>query len=698
MTLVADQRITLSRWWPRLALLGILAVAAVLRLLWLDREGWSNQYYAATVQSMLTGWKAFFFACYDPECFVTVDKSPLGFWVQVAFAKVLGLSGVSLILPQALAGIASVGVLYVIVGRVFGVAAGLLAALALAFMPVSVATDRNNTIDALLVLVILLAALAVMRSVETGRLRWLISSFALIGLGFEIKMLQAYLVLPAVALVYLVAAPHTWLRRLGHLAAATVVLLAISLAWPLAVDLTPADRRPYVGGSQNNSVLELITGHNGLARIGGFARGLLGRAPGPGPIQPGDAPTGGIGAAPPGGSGPGAPGPGPGPGFVVPIGGGPGSGGESGEPGPFRLFTAQLAGQVSWLLPLALFGMLVIALRAAWRPRPDRRGATLVLFGAWLVTMGLFFSATSGIFHRYYLVMLAPALAALAGAGAIEMWRAYRDRQGALSAALPIALAVTAIVQAFILAPFPEWDTRVRPLLVIGAVAALLLAAAGLVQRQTPRLIPHVLTVIAMATLVAAPVVWAATPVVNAPGDPLPAAGPNARPGPRGAVVPVAPARAVQNPPVGAPPGPAFAPPAARPGPGRVDPRLVSHLVSNRGTARWIVATSGAMSASPLMLETGLPVMALGGFGGGDRIIDAEGFAALVRRGEIRFVLADELGPGPPPSRTGPVGPLPPPPGVARGGPGGRADDSVMTWVRASCVPVGGIYDCGSRR
>lgn len=173
-----------------------------------------------------------------------------------------------------------------IVSRAFGVAAGLLAALALAVMPVSVATDRNNTIDGLLVLVILLAALAVMRSVETGRLRWLISSFALIGLGFEIKMLQAYLVMPAVALVYLVAAPHTWTRRLGHLAAATVVLLAISLAWPLAVDLTPADRRPYVGGSQNNSVLELITGHNGLARIGGFARGCSVAPPGPAPYSP----------------------------------------------------------------------------------------------------------------------------------------------------------------------------------------------------------------------------------------------------------------------------------------------------------------------------------------------------------------------------------------------------------------------------
>lgn len=321
-----------------------------------------------------------------------------------------------------------------------------------------------------------------------------------------------------------------------------------------------------------------------------------------------------------------------------------------------------------------------------------------MLFGAWLVTMGLFFSATSGIFHRYYLVMLAPAVSALAGAGAIEMSRAYRDRHGALFAALPIGLAVTAVVQAFILAPFPEWDTRVRPLLVIGAVAALLLASAGLVQRRTPRLIPHVLTVIAIATLAAAPVVWAATPVVNASGDPLPAAGPNARPGRPGAAPPVAPARAVQPPPAGARPGPAVAPPAARPGPGRLDPRQVSHLVSNRGSARWIVATSGAMSASPLMLETGLPVMALGGFGGGDRILDAEGFAALVRRGEIRFVLADELAP---PFGTGPVAPIPPPPGVARGGPGGRVDDPVMTWVRASCVPVGGLaglYDCGSRR
>ncbi|HEX4744793.1 MAG TPA: glycosyltransferase family 39 protein [Candidatus Limnocylindria bacterium] len=654
------------RWLP---LAGILALAAVLRLLWLDREGWSNQYYAATVQSMLTGWKAFLFGCYDPECFVTVDKPPLGLWVQAAFAKVLGLSGVALILPQALAGIASVAVLYAMVRRAFGVAAGLIAALALALMPVSVATDRNNTMDGQLVLVTLLAAFAALRAVESGGLRWLLVSFALVGIGFEIKMLQAYLVLPALGLLYLIAARAGFVRRVAHLGLATALMLAVSLAWPLAVDLTPPGDRPYVGGSRDNSVLELITGHNGVARLGAFGRAVLGRAPGPaapaGP-PPASAP---YAARPP--AGPGLP---PlGPAIAAPAGpaGPAGPGGESGEPGPFRLLNVQLAGQVSWLLPLALIGAAVIALRASWRPRPDRRAAFLLLFGVWLFTMAAFFSATSGIFHRYYLVMLAPAVAALAGAGAVELWREHADRRRATAAALPLALALTAALQVLILTPYPEWEARLAPVAAASGVAALVAAAASLARaRMSPRVAP-VAVAAAILMLMAAPAAWAAMPAANAPGDMLPAAGPGGGPGGGPGARGAARAPLPRPAPLPAPQGPGPG------GPGRADPRLVSHLLAERGGARWIVAVASAGIASPLMLETKAPVMALGGFGGGDRILDAEGFAALVRRGEVRFVIPD-----------GPAGPA---------GPG---RDPVMAWVRASCVEVRGVpglRDCAPR-
>src|SRR5579885_2419034 len=251
--------------WPALA--AVLAVAAALNLIAISREGYANGYYAAAVRSMLQSWHNFFFVAFDPGGFVTIDKPPLGFWVQTASAKLFGFHGWSLLLPQALAGVLSVAVLFFIVRRRFGNVAALLAALALALTPISVATNRNNTIDSQLVLTSLLAAWATLKATERGSLRWLLLAMALVGLGFNIKTLEAFLVLPALILVYLVAAPVGWRRRILQLAAAGVVLLAVSLAWVVTVDLIPASQRPYVGSSQHNSELELALGYNGLQRL-----------------------------------------------------------------------------------------------------------------------------------------------------------------------------------------------------------------------------------------------------------------------------------------------------------------------------------------------------------------------------------------------------------------------------------------------
>ena len=261
--------------WERVALSLVLLLAAVLDFWQLNLVGFGNTYYAAAVKSMLQNWHAFLFNSFDSLGFVTIDKPPLGFWIQAASARVFGFNGLSLMLPQALAGVLSVALLYYLVRRVFGVVAGLLAALALAVMPVSVAASRNNIIDGLLVLTVLLAAWAVTRAVETGRLRWLLLCAVLVGLGFNIKMLEAYLVVPAFGLLYVLGAPVRWWARLGHLAVATVVLLAISLSWATTVDLTPAGARPYVGSSGTNSELNLALGYNGLNRLTGnvFGRG-----------------------------------------------------------------------------------------------------------------------------------------------------------------------------------------------------------------------------------------------------------------------------------------------------------------------------------------------------------------------------------------------------------------------------------------
>src|SRR2546423_13871626 len=262
----------LAAWpWHRPALGAVLALTALLNFWQLDRLGYANTYYATAVKSMLQSWHNFVFVSFDPGGFVSIDKPPLGFWIETASARLFGFSGLSLLLPEVLAGVLSVAVLYRLVARIWGRGAGLLAALFLAVTPVSVVTARNNTIDSLLVLTVLLAAWAVARAVETGQLRWLLLCAVLVGLGFNIKMLEAYLVVPAFGLVYLVGARASWRKRLGQLALATVVLLGVSLSWATAVDLTPASARPYVGSSGTNAELSLALGYNGLSRLLGGA-------------------------------------------------------------------------------------------------------------------------------------------------------------------------------------------------------------------------------------------------------------------------------------------------------------------------------------------------------------------------------------------------------------------------------------------
>src|SRR5947209_974609 len=266
--------------WHRLALGGIILISIFMDFFLLGQNGFST-YYPPAVRSMMDNWHNFFFASYDPGGFVTIDKPPLGFWLQVFSAKLLGFSTFSVLVPQALAGVLSVLLLYYLVRRHFGVVAGLLAALALAVSPISVVTNRNITIDSTLALTLLLGAWAVIRAAETGKLRWLLLSAVIIGIGFNIKMLEAYLVVPAFGLLYLLAAPRSIRVRIGHLALAALVLLVVSFSWIAAVDLTPASQRPYVDSTQDNSELSLALGYNGIERLlGRFGGGFGGGRPG----------------------------------------------------------------------------------------------------------------------------------------------------------------------------------------------------------------------------------------------------------------------------------------------------------------------------------------------------------------------------------------------------------------------------------
>ncbi|MBA4380545.1 MAG: hypothetical protein C0393_07730, partial [Anaerolinea sp.] len=392
--------------WHYLALGAVLVLAIWLHFYHLGQEGYGNLYYAAAVKSMLMNWHNFFYASFDPAGFVTVDKPPLGLWVQTASAALLGLSGFSLMLPQAIAGVLSVLLLYYLVRRVFGPTAGLLAALVLAVTPISIAANRNNTMDSQLVLTSLLAAWAVILAAEKGKLRYLLLGFLLVGAGFNIKMLQAYMILPALYLLYLFAPPLAWWKRILHLGLATVVMIVVSLSWAVIVDSIPVDQRPYIGSSEDNTVMELIVGHNGVRRLGVIAGwfGLAGPGPRPPSGQyPGQPPQGAQ--SPQGGQYPGLPPQGtqpPSQPGQLPQGGRypgqPPQGGqpnqprgmlrdETGEAGPLRLFNEQLGGQASWLLPLALLALVIAPWGVRFTKPLAREHAALLFWGAWLIPM-----------------------------------------------------------------------------------------------------------------------------------------------------------------------------------------------------------------------------------------------------------------------------------------------------------------------
>ncbi|HEY3991596.1 MAG TPA: glycosyltransferase family 39 protein [Ktedonobacteraceae bacterium] len=262
-----DKQPASTSFQRRLALAAIMLASIFMNFYQLGQNGFGNLFYAAGVRSMADSLHNFFFVAYDPGGFVTIDKPPLGFWLQTLSVKLFGFAPFSIFFPQALAGVLAVLVLFHLVRRHFGYGAGLLAALALALSPLSVATARNNTIDSTLVLVLLLAAWAIMLAAETGKWRWLLLSAGLVGLGFNVKMMEAYLVVPAFGLLYLLAAPRKLWLRVGQLLVATLILLAVSLSWAVVVDLTPASQRPYVGSSQNNSEVSLAFGYNGVDRL-----------------------------------------------------------------------------------------------------------------------------------------------------------------------------------------------------------------------------------------------------------------------------------------------------------------------------------------------------------------------------------------------------------------------------------------------
>src|SRR5207302_4493638 len=620
-----------KRWFARhrFALGGILLISIVMNFYALGKNGFGS-YYPAAIRSMLDSWQNFFFVSYDPGGFVSIDKPPVGFWLEAASAKIFGFNSVSILLPQALAGVLSVWLLYYLVRRHFGVVAGLLAALALALTPISILTNRNVTIDSTLTLALLLGAWTVLKAAETGRLRWLLLTAFIVGIGFNIKTLEAYLVVPAYGLLYLLAAPHRLRKRIGHLALAGVLLLAISLSWVVAVDLTPASQRPYVGSTQDNSELSLALGYNGIQRLlgsfGGFGGGSsANRAPNGTPPS-GNTGTNGTSSTP--GNGGSTNTGGIGAGQQLPSGGSGGGGGigglfDIGTPGPLRLFTQPLAGQIAWLLPFALLGAVALAWQRRPRLQSDRKQQSLLLWGMWLLTMGIFFSVAS-FFHQYYMTVMAPAIAALFGIGVVTMWQDYR-RGGWRGWLLPIALVAMVAEQVYILSQYPTWGQRlIPPLVVLGGIAV----GALLIARIAPRLhltapgrrvLVPALTA-GVLVLMLAPTVWAAIPILTSTqGDTL-VAGPTQTTSFGGNVGGGQSANASS------------------------DAALIRYLEDHQGTAKYLVAVLSSKGADAIILATNKPVMTLGGFSGSDPILTTSQLAALVESGQVKYFLLSGSG------------------------------------------------------
>jgi 4-amino-4-deoxy-L-arabinose transferase-like glycosyltransferase len=672
-------------------LIVIMAFSFGLHMYNIQSIGDANAYYTAAVKSMLQSWSNFFFVAAEPGGSVTVDKPPLGLWIEAVFAYFLGVSGFSVSLPNILAGVFGIPLLYVMVKKYMGELAGLVAAFVMAITPVFVATNRNNTMDSLLVFFLLLAAWAFIKATESGKIRWLLLGAFIVGLGFNIKMMQAFLPLPAFYALYFFGSKEGWLRKIINLGIATVLLLVVSLLWAVAVDLTPADHRPYIGSSENNTVMGLIFGHNGISRLGSTGGGGPQNGTPPSAPQAGTNPNqsaqtqGGQGTRPGGAPQEAldacasltqgescsftsqngntvngscitppnlddlacAP-----QGMIPPQGqGGPnGQGGgtpfsqETGNAGVFRFFTQPLSKQMSWLLPFALISVLIVLFGSKVKlPIESGSHKALILWGGWLLTCVVFFSMISGIFHSYYAIMLAPALGAMVGIGFAQLWSWSADKKWA-GAVLAVSAALTIGFQYFALVQYNEFSWWL--------LASGLLLGLGILLVFVKRQLAYLT---ALAAMMIIPLYWTVMTVTTDSNINLPTAytGGSQQAGPDG----------INRP--------------RQQGGGSgssVNDDMLAYLQSNTVDVEYLLAVPSSQNGATLVLQTGRPVLYMGGFGGQDEVVTADDLSAMVANGELRYVLY----------------------GGNRGG-----NDDIASWLQKSCSAVtkfGQVTGAGGRQ
>ena len=609
--------------WVRPALLALLAATGLLYLWGLGASGWANGFYSAAVQAGSKSWKAMFFGSFDSSNFITVDKPPASLWIMDLSARIFGVNAWSILVPQALEGVAAVGLLFATVRRRFGPAAGLIAGAAMATTPVAVLMFRFNNPDALLVLLLVGAAYATVRATEKASSRWLLLTGVLIGLGFITKMMQAFLVVPGFALVYLVAAPATAKKRIIDLLLAGVAMFVSAGWWVAVVTLWPASSRPYVGGSQKNSILELIFGYNGFGRLTGNETGSVGG------------------------------------------GGGTGTTGMWGATGITRLFGTDMGGQISWLIPTALVFLVAGLAFTVRRARTDLDRAHWMLWGSWLLVTGLTFSFAKGIIHPYYTVALAPAIGALVGMGAVAFWR-NRD-------SMPARLTLTAGITAascwsYVLLQRNSGGYKTLSVFVLlaGLAAAALFSVipwvvqlAGDKHHALAAKASAVLVIAALGIGIAGPTAYALQTASVAHTGSIPSAGPSTTGGNgfgggggRGGFGGQRPTGTGTGTATAAGTGAPLAQGGFGGGQGRggggigglLDAStpaaaLVTALQADASSYTWVLATVGANNAAGYQLASGKPVMAIGGFNGSDPTPTLAAFQALVLAGKVHYFI-----------------------------------------------------------
>jgi 4-amino-4-deoxy-L-arabinose transferase-like glycosyltransferase len=718
--------------WARPALWAVLILAAIMYSWDLGRNGDANAFYAAAVLSGTESWKAFFYGSLDSASFITVDKPPFAFWVMGISARIFGFNSWSLLLPQAAEGVAAVAVVYAAVRRSVASLTGergayvaaLIAALALALTPMVVAIDRDDNPDTMLTLLLALGAWGLLESLRAERSRrdgrtgpghpllWLILSAVAFGLAFNTKMLEGFIALPALPIVYLVASDTRLRTRIGRLSIAGGVLAVVTLSWMTIVDLVPKTSRPYVGSSSNDTVWNLAVGYNGFGRIsGGGARGF-----GPG---------GGGGAG--------------------------GAGGFGGQAGIGRLFASTLGGQISWLIPFAVIALIATLILIGRRPRTDLARASVLLWGGWFILEFVVLSFQQGTQHPYYSSAMAPPIAALTGIGVAAFYQAYR-RSSWWGLMLPAAIAITGGWAFALLRRTPNWNPWL-PWTVVGAtiVAVLALTLGWLAARRSadpqdgavtaggprrfltagrPGRLFAVAGVASLIAVLAGPAAFAVTPLSQTISGSNPLAGPTAaggfggfggfgaggaglagfggtdaarggfgtggygaggygagrtgagrteagrtRAGGYGAGGTRADGRTGTEGPTGRA-GDAGG--YGGPG-GTASQQMIAYLEAHRDGATWLVAVQGSSAAASIILATdGMPVMAMGGFRGTDPAPTLAQFEQYVKQGKVHYVLAGARGG----LSGGGFG------GGGFGGGSGGTVASVTSWVEQNCTVV----------